>query len=158
MISQDIDGDGNLDLVLNGNDFGIELSVGKCDALNGLVLKGDGRGGFRSLPVSQTGMLIPGNGKALISFLGAGNSYRIMASQNRSTMKVFAVSSSYRIIPINSGDRHAILNFKDKHIRKQEFYYGTSFLSQSSRFLAVDSNVDFVEVTDAKNNKRQIRF
>ena len=46
MLADDFDGDGNLDVLISGNDFGTEVSVGRYDALNGLLLKGDGSGGF----------------------------------------------------------------------------------------------------------------
>jgi len=43
MVSDDFDGDGNLDVLINGNDFSTEVSLGRFDALNGLLLKGDGK-------------------------------------------------------------------------------------------------------------------
>jgi hypothetical protein len=66
METGDFDGDGNLDVVMNGNDYGSDASVGRYDALNGLMLKGDGKGGFKPLSILQSGIYIPGNGKALV--------------------------------------------------------------------------------------------
>ena len=43
MISQDIDNDGNLDLLMVGNDYGMEPYSGRHDAFMGLCLKGDGK-------------------------------------------------------------------------------------------------------------------
>ena len=43
MIADDFDADGNLDLAINTNDYGTDVSVGRYDALNGLMLKGDGK-------------------------------------------------------------------------------------------------------------------
>ena len=40
MSVDDFDGDGNLDVVMNGNDYGTELTTGRYDAFNGLMLKG----------------------------------------------------------------------------------------------------------------------
>ncbi|MEO5563763.1 MAG: VCBS repeat-containing protein, partial [Chitinophagaceae bacterium] len=36
MTTDDFDGDGNLDVMMSGNDYGTEISVGRYDALNGL--------------------------------------------------------------------------------------------------------------------------
>ena len=47
MVLEDFNGDGNLDLLLNGNDFGTEVPLGRYDALNGLVLLGLGDGNFK---------------------------------------------------------------------------------------------------------------
>jgi hypothetical protein len=36
MLAEDFDGDGSLDLLATGNDYGTEVSVGRYDACNGL--------------------------------------------------------------------------------------------------------------------------
>ncbi len=66
MVVEDFDGDGNLDVVINGNDYGTEVSVGRYDALNGLYLKGNGNGSFSPISILTSGIFIPGNGKALV--------------------------------------------------------------------------------------------
>ncbi len=71
MVADDFDGDGNLDVLINGNDYGTEVSIGRYDALNGLLLKGDGNGGFSPLSILQSGIYIPGNGKALVKLSGS---------------------------------------------------------------------------------------
>ncbi len=92
MIADDFDGDGNPDLALSGNDFGNEVTNGRYDAFNGLVLKGDGAGHFISMPIAKSGLFIPGNGKALVKLKGAGDSYLLMSSENRGPLRVFRKS------------------------------------------------------------------
>ena len=89
MIVDDFDGDGNLDVVMNGNDWGTEVSVGRYDALNGLLLRGDGKGNFTSLSISESGIYIPGNGKGLAFLKGKNNRYLIAAGQNRGPIENF---------------------------------------------------------------------
>ena len=89
MVVEDFDGDGNLDVVINGNDYGTEVSTGRYDALNGLVLKGDGKGNFKPLSILQSGIYIPGNGKALVKFLDNKGDLLLAASQNKDALKVF---------------------------------------------------------------------
>jgi hypothetical protein len=158
MLAWDVDGDGNLDLLVNGNDFGVELSVGKCDALNGLVLKGDGKGHFKALPTGETGFYIPGDGKALICFQGKDKEACIMASQNRKALKVFSPNHKLKAVPVKPDDIAAIIHYRDKRQRKTELYYGHSFLSQSSRNIFLDENAESVELVDTKNNSRMIKF
>jgi hypothetical protein len=62
MVVDDFDGDGNLDVMINGNDYGTEVGVGRYDALNGLMLKGDGKGHFNPQSILQSGIYIPGDG------------------------------------------------------------------------------------------------
>ncbi len=56
----DFDGDGKLDLLVGGNFYESKPEVGIYDASYGLLLKGDGRGGFRALPPWQSGISIKG--------------------------------------------------------------------------------------------------
>jgi hypothetical protein len=83
MITDDFDGDGNLDICMNTNDYGTMPSYGRYDALNGLVLRGDGKGRFTPLSILQSGIFIPGNGKALVKFRSSDGKYMVAASQNR---------------------------------------------------------------------------
>src|SRR6185437_1362957 len=77
MVVDDFDGDGNPDVLITGNDYGTEVATGRYDALNGLLLKGDGAGHFIPVPILKSGIYIPGNGKALVKLRGAGNRYLV---------------------------------------------------------------------------------
>ena len=48
MQTGDFNGDGNLDIAICGNDYGNEITAGRYDAMNGLVLLGDGAGNFKA--------------------------------------------------------------------------------------------------------------
>ncbi len=60
MLPTDADGDGHLDLLVGGNFYGVSPYQGRYDASHGLVLKGDGRGNFKSLTFAQSGFLLDG--------------------------------------------------------------------------------------------------
>ncbi|MEP6596597.1 MAG: FG-GAP-like repeat-containing protein, partial [Ginsengibacter sp.] len=154
LLVSDFDGDGNLDVVINGNDYGTEVSVGRYDALNGLLLKGDGKGNFKALSILQSGIYIPGNGKALVTLRNNKGKYLMAASQNKGPLKVFELKRNDRVISLNPLDESAIISYKNGKKQKREICYGSSFLSQSARFLTIDSNVVSVRI---KNNKGEIR-
>ena len=158
MVVEDFDGDGNLDVAINGNDYGTEISSGRYDAFNGLVLKGDGNGNFKPISNMKSGIYIPGNGKALVKFLDNKGNLLIAASQNRDILKVFKLNKTNNHIPILPGDESAIITYKNGTIQKQEFYYGSSFLSQSSRFLSVNSKMKSVIITNDSGNKRTVEI
>lgn len=61
----DFDGDGAMDLVLAQNFFGVNAEASRHDAGCGLVLLGDGRGGFRSLSVTESGVEAHGEQRGL---------------------------------------------------------------------------------------------
>ena len=56
----DFDGDGNEDVFLAQNFFGIRPDTSRYDAGRGLLLRGDGRGGFAAVDGKQSGILIYG--------------------------------------------------------------------------------------------------
>lgn len=154
MSAGDFDGDGNLDVLINGNDFGTEVNLGRYDALSGLLLKGDGKGNFDALSILQSGIYIPGNGKALVALKNRSGKYLIAASQNKGPLKLFELKKNVRTINLKPLDETVILTYKNGKKQKQEIGYGSSFLSQSGRFIVIDNNVVSAEV---KNNKGEVR-
>ncbi len=156
--AEDFDADGNLDLVINGNDFGTEVSTGRYDALNGLLMKGDGKGNFYPRTIQQSGIYIPGDGKALVSLQGNNGKYLLAASQNKGVLKILSLNNSNKIIPVEKDEVKALIIFKNNKTRLQEFYFGNSFLSQSARFILSGGDVKQIEIIDTKNKKRVIKY
>ena len=154
MVVDDFDGDGNLDVCINTNDFGTDPSNGRYDALNGLILKGDGKGKFNTLNILQSGIFIPGNGKALVKIRGSKGEYLLAASQNRGSLKIFRLKSGSKTTPLRSSDINAMIFYKDGRSQIREVGYGNSFLSQSSRFLNTDSSIKRIKI---KNNRGETR-
>ncbi|GAC1301566.1 MAG: VCBS repeat-containing protein [Mucilaginibacter sp.] len=156
MVIDDFDGDGNLDVVISGNDYGTEVGTGRYDALNGLMLKGDGKGNFKPLSILQSGIYIPGDGKALVKLRSATGSYLLAASQNKDAMKIFQLKRPVNTITLQPLDMYATVKYKNGKISKQEFYNGTSFLSQSGRFFNIDKTMESVKITDSYGRVRVI--
>jgi len=156
MITDDFDGDGNLDICMNTNDYGTVPSYGRYDALDGLILKGDGKGKFTPLSILQSGIFIPENGKALVKLRGSDGKYLIAASQNKGLLKMFALNRGCYFLPVNTDDVTAVITYKDGRRQRRETGYGNSFLSQSGRFITVDGFVSSIEITDSKGRKRNI--
>lgn len=156
MVVDDFDGDGNLDIAISGNDYGTETMSGRYDAFNGLLLRGDGKGVFKPLTIQQSGLYIPGDGKALVRLMGAKNNYLLAASQNRGPLKIFELKIPVQTVKIQQLDAYCIIKYKNGKTSKQEFYNGTSFLSQSARFVKIDKTMDSIIITDNKGQSRNI--
>ena len=60
ILVQDFNGDGNLDAILAGNFFGTRVKYGRYDANKGLLLLGNGKGGFKPVTPSESGLNIDG--------------------------------------------------------------------------------------------------
>ena len=157
VVTDDFNSDGNIDVAINGNDFGTETSNGRYDALNGLVMLGDGKGAFKPLTILQSGLYIPGDGKALIKCRGIDNNYLLAASENNGPVKIFSSKSKQKMISILSNDKFCVYNFKNGKKRKEEFYRGQSYLSQSSPFILSEENISSIEIINNKGEKRIIQ-
>ena len=90
----------------------------------------------------------------MVKLQSSGGNYLVAASQNRDELKVFQLKRNVSNIKLQPNDISAEIKFKDGKIQKQEFYYGSSFLSQSGRFLITDKNMISVTI---KNSLGQIR-
>ncbi|MFL5605289.1 MAG: FG-GAP repeat domain-containing protein, partial [Gemmatimonadaceae bacterium] len=61
MAVHDVDGDGNLDLIVAGNLYDAEPNTPRADAGNGLWLRGDGHGHFIPVSPRESGLMAPLN-------------------------------------------------------------------------------------------------
>lgn len=152
MVSDDFNSDGNLDVLLTGNQTGFS------DALNGLLLTGDGDGGFISRSMAFSDIYIPGYGRSLVKLAGAEGKYLVAAGQNEGPLKLFALSENVQLYPVKPMDSFAIIQFKNGAKRKVEFYYGSSFLSQSARFFLVTPGMKSAKITTYKGKTSTVVF
>lgn len=67
ILAEDLDGDGNTDLLLAGNTDYNRVRIGKQEATYGVFLKGDGLGEFNFVPNRETHLLLHGNVRSLLS-------------------------------------------------------------------------------------------
>lgn len=65
MAAGDYNGDGNADLLIVGNTQSHSPVAGRADGGVGVLLLGDGRGGFRASPPRESGIVVPGSARAL---------------------------------------------------------------------------------------------
>jgi hypothetical protein len=86
--SADFNGDGIIDLLLSGNEYAMHPHLGRYDASYGLMLRGDGKGGFTSLSIQESGVFIDGNSKGMIS-MKIGSEEAWVSSVNRGKLHVF---------------------------------------------------------------------
>ncbi|MBD0374823.1 MAG: VCBS repeat-containing protein, partial [Flavisolibacter sp.] len=161
MLSEDVDGDGNLDLLLAGNDYGMEPGGGRHDAFTGLCLKGNGKGNFTPMTISESGFFVKGDAKGLATVHTAKDEELLLATQNQDSLLVFSkkagpANSAQKWITLNPDDFCADILYKDNKRRRIEFYYGSTFLSQSSRKIPMDKDAIKVVITDFRGNKREV--
>ena len=156
MLVEDFDDDGNLDVLMVGNDFGNEVSVGRLDAFNGLLLRGDGTGKFNSTNLKESAFCVSGDAKGLVRLTNSQGKPIFMASQNRSDLRSFSGISSLTTRPLKTNDVVIFEKLKNGKTRKVEIGYGTSFLSQSSRSVLYSSTIKSMEAVDYQGKRRKL--
>lgn len=159
LITDDVNGDGNPDVIMVGNDFGNEVFSGRHDAFTGLVLLGDGTGKFNIVSSAQSGFYVPGDAKALAR-LSIGGQNLFIATQNQDSIKVFANTKGDKrtsFVP-EALDVSAEITFTDGKKQKIEFYYGSGYLSQSTRQIYLRDNVKEIIVYDSKGEWREVNI
>ena len=65
IVLEDFDKDGKMDILLGGNNTWSRIKFGRYTANHGVVLKGNGKGGFEYQTQTQSGLCIRGNLRAL---------------------------------------------------------------------------------------------
>jgi enediyne biosynthesis protein E4 len=156
MLTDDVNQDGFPDVIMVGNDYGNEVFAGRYDAFNGLVLLGDGKGNFEAKSAAESGFYVPGDAKSLVKLAGVRNELFI-AGQNRDSLRVFLktnTAESARFIPAPL-DEKAELVFEDGKKQTVEFYYGSGYLSQSSRSISIPSGVREMTVYNSRGESRK---
>ncbi len=155
----DVDNDGNLDIILVGNDFGNEIISGRYDALNGVVLLGDGKGEFHPLSTLESGFIVPGDAKALARLSGLNNDIFI-ATQNRDSLRVHVNTMKEGIkrktFKPASNDSWAELVYSSGQKEKIEFYYGAGYLTQSTRKIQIPESAEKLIVHSFEGQIRNV--
>jgi enediyne biosynthesis protein E4 len=159
IVAMDVNADGNLDVLMIGNDYGNEVFSGRYDACTGLVLLGDGSGGFSIAPAAQSGFLVSGDGKALARLKSASGKELLIATQNLDSLRVFIAkknAKNERIFQPLTADSWAEFHYLDGEKEKVEFYHGSGYLSQSTRSTSIPATVSKMIVHDFNGNQRSI--
>jgi hypothetical protein len=131
----DFNNDGNLDILLAGNDYSTEVFNGRLDASSGLVMLGDGKGNFNPIPVSESGLILDGNAKSMVCISRSNGQPMFIASQNRGPLKCYQLNKQIPALFKVKDNVIAQVRFQESGKKqKQEFYFGSGFLSQSGRY------------------------
>ncbi|TAE50455.1 MAG: hypothetical protein EAZ89_12045 [Bacteroidetes bacterium] len=89
MICEDMDGDKIPDILLAGNFLRAKPEVGGQLSSYGLFLKGDGKGGFASVPARESGFSVIGEVRDL-ALIRRGRTRSVLVARNNGPMEVFS--------------------------------------------------------------------
>jgi hypothetical protein len=159
LLADDLNADGNLDIMMVGNDYGNEVFSGRYDAFTGLILMGDGKGNFEIISSTESGFLVNGDAKSLVKLKRLTDNL-FLATQNLDSLRVFqpvTPQEKTKFEPMSS-DCWAQLTHQNGKKEKVEFYYGSGYLSQSTRSLTIPPSVKEMVVHDFSGRKRVVDY
>jgi hypothetical protein len=90
ILINDYNKDDNLDILIAGNMYGMEVRTARNDASIGLFLAGDGQGGFKT--VRESGFFVPYDVKSLAE-IRVNDSKYIIVGCNNDRMRIFKVNN-----------------------------------------------------------------
>jgi hypothetical protein len=90
IVAHDVDGDGNLDLIVAGNLYGAEPNTPRADAGNGLWLRGDGHGHLTPVAARESGFLAPLNVSGL-ALIKTPTGHSLVVANTGDSLQVFAI-------------------------------------------------------------------
>jgi hypothetical protein len=159
ILANDYNGDGNCDILLSGNSYSSNVEDGQYDAFIGLYLEGDGKGNFNPVPGRQSGFFVDGDAKGMAELTMMDGSTLILAAQNSGKMKVYEAGDAIReMIRLNRDDASAKIHYETGEVEHREFYYGSGYLSSSSRVCRIPSNVTSINIASYTGETRAIKF
>lgn len=158
LVVADVNEDGNLDILGVGNEYGTEPLTGWYDAGIGTCLLGNGAGAFATLPTGKSGFLIDKDAKAFAQLrLGNGRPLYVV-TQNQDSLRLLTPNSTKpeALVRLRSTDSFALTKLPGGRTRKTEFYWGSGYLSQSSRLMIAAKARNSIQITDTQGLRRSL--
>jgi hypothetical protein len=92
IICDDLDNDGNKDLLLAGNEYQAEVMTGRYDASYGLFLKGNGKKVFVPVSPVKSGFIVKGDVKDMALLQLSNGEKIILAAVNNDSLRTFRIN------------------------------------------------------------------
>ena len=88
---KDFNADGNLDILIAGNNYNPDFMIGRYDASGGLLLAGNGKGTFKAVPQNISGLCISGDARGT-AFINIKGKSCLLAAINSGRLQVYQLS------------------------------------------------------------------
>jgi len=148
ILTEDINEDGLLDLLLVGNDYNTEVNSGRYDASIGNTLINDGKGSFKLLDNKDSGFSIIGDSKSIVKVHVKNKSLILVGKNNAEITCLAQVSSFENSIEPKQNEAFSKITFDNGAIRKEEYNLGGGYLSQTSNIIEITPKMKTISFYD----------
>jgi enediyne biosynthesis protein E4 len=156
MVADDYNQDGNLDALMVGNLYSSEVTTGRYDASIGLYLQGDGHGNFYPVQGMSSGFYADGDAKGMVALSANDGQSLIIIGNNSGPVKTYTSTRKLKSYVPHRDDVFALITLRNGKAYKHEFYYGSTYLSQSSRGLRYSTDVAKIVVFNFKGERKEV--
>jgi len=160
LVVHDINSDGKLDVLMVGNDYGNEVFSGRYDAFTGLVLLGDGKGGFEAVRSLESGFVVQGDAKSMAVVMGSDGNPKVISTQNRGELLVHQSTQAGRGSSFTppKNIHTLLLEMSGGEKQKIEINNRSGFNSNSSRAIFIPENIVSLKGVDYKGKVVDLDF
>ncbi len=133
-VNADIDADGTTEFLMVGNLYSNNVAHGPLSAFTGGTLVVGPENDMKVVRGNKNGFYVPGDAKSLASLVLADGRIAYIVGNNNDSLRVFSktrnIKKRFILKPL---DAYAIIEFNNGTKTRKEFYYGSGYLSQSTR-------------------------
>jgi hypothetical protein len=136
-VVEDFDGDGNLDLLLAGNFHGPDAEIVRYDGGQGLLMSGDGAGGFSPVSMQRSGFRAAGDVRGLSLIQTGRRTSQIVVLNNDGQAETFGFATDAHSLALQRLDpkqrcTRVTIRMNDGSTRRREIELGSGYWSQRS--------------------------
>jgi hypothetical protein len=152
---EDFNNDDLKDIILVGNSYSEETITGYYDASYGLVLINKGNMKWEVPEINKINLICDGDKKALVK-LFINNKPVFLISENNGFLKALSYDPVRKSKPVQfeQNDWYYFLNTPGGK-RKEELYYGSGFLSGSSRKSLINDSINHIDIYNYMGESRR---
>ena len=154
--AEDFNGDGFNDILAVGNDYSSEVSTGRYDASTGVFLLGNGKGDFSFTDLGASGFTSDRDARGLATVMLQDSSKMVVIGNNDDRPLAVKAAIRNKIVRVNKDETFARIVHRDRRVSKVEFYYGSGYLSCSTRLITIPKDAVSVEIFNVAGNKRVV--
>lgn len=142
-----------------GNFYENETITGRNDAGRGALIQLQNEADNSFVLGREQGLYVPGESRAIAKLMGAdGHEIILISRYNQSLLAFRSATRSATLIQPPSDAQHLLSYEQGKNTLKTELFYGSGYLSQSTRQLAVREKLDSVVSVNYKGERKRIMY
>lgn len=155
IVTEDINLDGLLDIILVGNEYSTEVVSGKQDASTGTILLNKGSLSFSPMEAVKSGFSTTGDTRAVVKLSLGNEELLLLVSNNEGEIENYTYTKNdpATFASFQANEQSAILEYVDGSSQKIECNLGGGYLSQQSKTFRVSPQVQTIRFWNAKGDQ-----